>query len=62
MAARPALTREDVLAWVAAHDEGWRSNDPEAIGRLFSADGIYHLGPWEGPWRGYTVAEAGPRG
>ena len=50
----PRLTREDVFAWVAAHDEAWRSNDPDAIGRLFTEDGIYHLGPWEGPWRGYT--------
>jgi hypothetical protein len=50
----PDLTRDEVLAWVAAHDEAWRWNDHEAIGRLFSEDGIYHLGPWEGPWRGMT--------
>jgi hypothetical protein len=49
-----SLGSDEVLAWVAAHDEAWRSNDPEAIGRLFSEEGIYHLGPWEGPWRGYT--------
>ena len=46
------VTAEHVLAWVAAHDAAWRSNDPDAIGRLFSEDGVYHLGPWEGPWRG----------
>ena len=61
MAAEPALTREDVLAWVAAHDEAWRSNDAEAIGRLFAEHGIYHLGPWEGPWRGYTGPIVGRR-
>ena len=54
MPTTPRLTADQVLAWVYAHDEAWRSNDPDAIGRLFSEDGIYHLGPWEGPWRGYT--------
>jgi nuclear transport factor 2 (NTF2) superfamily protein len=48
------LDAHRVLAWVAAHDEAWQSNDPDAIGHLFSEDGIYHLGPWEGPWRGYS--------
>ena len=48
------LTGAEILAWVAAYDDAWRSNDPEAIGDLFSEDAIYHLGPWEGPWRGYT--------
>lgn len=54
MSARSPLTPELALAWVAAHDEAWRSNDPDEIGNLFSNDGIYHLGPWEGPWRGHT--------
>jgi hypothetical protein len=53
MSARLPVTPERVLAWVAAHDAAWRSNDPDAIGDLFSDDGIYHLGPWEGPWRGH---------
>jgi hypothetical protein len=44
---------------VAAHDDACRSNDPEAIGRLFTEDGIYHLGPWEGPWRGYVCPIVG---
>src|SRR5258705_11934007 len=48
------LTADELLAWGAAPDAAWRSNDPEAIGRLFSEDAIYRLGPWEGPWRGYT--------
>lgn len=57
----PQLTHADVLAWLVAHDDAWRSNDPEAIGRLFSEDAIYHLGPWEGPWRGYTGPIVGRR-
>lgn len=52
-AAPPTLTRDAVLDWVAAHDDAWRTDDAERIGRLFSEDGIYHLGPFEGPWRGY---------
>ena len=47
-----AIGDSEVLAWIAAHDAAWRANDPSAIGGLFSADAVYHLGPWEGPWRG----------
>ena len=50
---RAALTADDVRLWVDAHDDAWRSNDPERIAGLFSENGIYHLGPFEGPWRGY---------
>jgi ketosteroid isomerase-like protein len=41
-----------VDAWLAAHDAAWKSGDPAAIGDLFTEDGVYHLGPWEGPWHG----------
>jgi SnoaL-like protein len=54
MAVDLPLTPEHVLAWVAAHDVAWRSNNPATIGDLFSENGVYHLGPWEGPWRGRT--------
>jgi nuclear transport factor 2 (NTF2) superfamily protein len=57
----PPLTHSAVLAWVEAHDEAWRSNDPARIGELFSEDGIYHLGPFEGPWRGYRGPIVGRR-
>lgn len=50
----PRLTPDELLRWIAAHDQAWRSNDPEAIGSLFTEDAIFSLGPWEGPWRGYT--------
>lgn len=53
MSPDPPLTPDDVRAWVDAHDAAWRSNDADEIGRLFTEDGVYHLGPWEGPWRGY---------
>jgi hypothetical protein len=47
-----AVTARAVERWIAAHDAAWRANDPRAIGDLFSVDGVYHLGPFEGPWRG----------
>jgi hypothetical protein len=47
-----ALDRSHVLRWLADHDAAWRAADPAAIADLFSADAIYHLGPWDAPWRG----------
>jgi ketosteroid isomerase-like protein len=44
--------RAHVLRWLDAHDAAWRSADSVAIAALFSADAVYHLGPWDAPWRG----------
>ena len=49
-----ALTPQGVDRWIDAHDAAWRANDPFLIGDLFTEDGVYHLGPFEGPWRGMT--------
>jgi ketosteroid isomerase-like protein len=46
------LDRETVDRWLDRHDAAWASGDAAAIGDLFTADGVYHLGPWEGPWHG----------
>jgi SnoaL-like domain len=46
------IEADDVAHWIDAHDAAWRANDATAIGALFSQDGVYHLGPFEGPWRG----------
>jgi hypothetical protein len=54
------LDRGHVLRWLAAHDEAWRSADPAAIANLFSADAVYHLGPWDDPWRGLEGPFRGP--
>jgi hypothetical protein len=48
----PALTSEQVQAWLDAYVEAWRSYDPEAIGALFSEDASYAYYPWEAPLRG----------
>jgi hypothetical protein len=49
-----SISPDDVMRWLDAHDAAWRANDPAAIGELFSEEGVYHLVPWEGPWRGMT--------
>ena len=46
------IATDVVTRWLAAHDAAWASNDPAAIGELFTDDAVYHLGPFEGPWRG----------
>jgi hypothetical protein len=56
---RGGLSRDDVERWLAAHDAAWATNDPDRIGDLFSEDGVYHLGPFEGPWRGMDGPFAG---
>src|SRR4029078_8469819 len=40
------IGRNDVLGWIDRHDAAWRAADPAAIAGLFSADAVYHLGPW----------------
>jgi uncharacterized protein (TIGR02246 family) len=41
-----------VLAWVDGYVRAWNSNDPGAIGALFTDDATYHTEPYGEPWRG----------
>lgn len=41
-----------VEAWVAAYRRAWTSNDPAAIGALFTDDAEYLPTPWSAPWSG----------
>jgi uncharacterized protein (TIGR02246 family) len=41
-----------VQAWVNGYIQAWNSNDPAAIGSLFSEDGAYYTEPYSPPWRG----------
>jgi len=41
-----------VRAWVEGYVEAWNSNDPAAIGALFTEDAAYHTEPYGEPWRG----------
>jgi ketosteroid isomerase-like protein len=47
-----SVTHDAVERWLAAHDAAWRSADAAEIADLFSEDAVYHLGPWDEPWRG----------
>jgi uncharacterized protein (TIGR02246 family) len=38
--------------WVDAYVLAWNSNDPAAIGALFSQDAAYYTEPYHPPWRG----------
>jgi uncharacterized protein (TIGR02246 family) len=38
--------------WVDGYVQAWNSNDPAAIGALFSQDAAYYTEPYSPPWRG----------
>jgi uncharacterized protein (TIGR02246 family) len=38
-------------AWVDGYVQAWNSNDPAAIGDLFTEDAAYHTEPDGEPWR-----------
>ena len=50
--ATAAADENAVKSWLEAHDAAWRAADASAIADLFSEDAVYHLGPWDEPWRG----------
>jgi uncharacterized protein (TIGR02246 family) len=41
-----------VRSWVEAYVRAWNSNDPAAIGDLFTEDAAYFTEPYREPWRG----------
>lgn len=49
-----------VRAWVEGYVRAWNSNDPTAIGDLFTEDAVYFTEPWRGRdeivrrWRVYS--------
>jgi hypothetical protein len=48
LAAQP-MTHSDVQAWLERYIGAWRSNRPEEIAALFTADAAYHYQPYDGP-------------
>jgi SnoaL-like protein len=38
--------------WIEGYVRAWNSNDPDAIGALFTDDALYHTEPFAAPWRG----------
>jgi ketosteroid isomerase-like protein len=45
--------------WIEGYIRAWRSNDPEAIGALFTDDGLYYTAPFDAPWRGRAAIVEG---
>ena len=43
---------KDVQDWMEGYIEAWNSNDPQDIGRLFTAEARYYTTPHRKPWQG----------
>ncbi|SDG13475.1 conserved hypothetical protein [Cellulosimicrobium cellulans] len=39
--------REEVMAWVAAYEEAWRTSDADAVERLFTPEATYLRSPYD---------------
>ena len=48
-----------VEAWVERYVRAWESNEPAAIGALFTDDARYFTAPYREPWRGREEIVAG---
>ena len=49
------MTNEAFAAWVDGYVRAWESNDPAAIGELFTEDARYFTAPFREPWRGRSA-------
>ena len=47
----------DVRAWVAAYEEGWRAQDVGAVARLFTDDAVYLRGAYDTGMHGRAAIE-----
>ena len=47
-----------VARWLDAYVAAWKTYDPDAIGRLFSADARYRYHPWDTPVTGRAAIVA----
>lgn len=43
-----AMTHTDLQGWLDRYVDAWRSNDPAAIGDLFTDDAVYRYRPYGG--------------
>lgn len=46
-------------SWLGSYERAWRTNDPDDIRSLFTADAEYRTEPWAEPWRGPDEIVAG---
>ncbi len=49
---------DQVKTWVEGYLQAWNSNDPQAIGQLFSEEAAYYTGPFDEPWKGRATIVA----
>jgi uncharacterized protein (TIGR02246 family) len=52
------MTHEEVQHWLDEYVSAWASNDPEAIGALFTVDAVYSYRPWKSDDQTVTGREA----
>ena len=46
------MDKKTVEDWIEGYLGAWNGNEPEEIGRLFTADAAYYTGPFDEPWVG----------
>ena len=51
------MTRAAVMRWVRAYEDGWRSEDRSAVGRLFTDDATYLRSPYAPPLVGHAAIQ-----
>ena len=49
------MTRDEVMRWVRAYEEGWRSEDRTAVERLFTENAQYLRSPYASPLEGHPT-------
>ena len=52
------MTREEVMRWVRAYEDGWRAEDRSAVGRLFTGEAKYLRSPYASPLVGHAAIES----
>jgi hypothetical protein len=53
-----AVSRADVMRWVADYERAWRDEDAEAVGRLFIEDAAYRASPYDPSEVGHDAIKA----
>jgi ketosteroid isomerase-like protein len=57
MGSADGVTRDQVVAWLAAYERAWRSPGTAALGGLFRQDATYQQGPYEEVLAGLPAIE-----
>ena len=52
------MTRDDVMLWVESYETAWRSEDTDAVERLFTPSARYLTSPYAEPLDGHAAIRA----